>query len=354
MMSESALDRVARALDLIPFLASNPGLSIVEIAEQFSTTPTQISKDLSLLHMCGLPGYSHLELLDIDYQDPHYVSVTDPQVLDKPRALTHIETLALVMGLTMLEGLTNDQQERENIARFRKRLSFMLEESEINISPAMGLAMLSTEQAVSESPYALILAQAIAAGSATEIEYISATSDTKTHRVIYPQRLFFQGGVGYCEAFSDDGQSSRTFRLDRMTSINATDRVSPEHGNSDLGNSDLGNSDQSSDHHSLSESGASEISPALKTLKTSPTHEFQIVIPKEGFSFLENHSEVITSAHFDGINYDLVLQVQSGEWLLRTLIALPYPAAIIGPAEFAVTFSTRLERTAENYKNREN
>jgi len=352
MMSESALDRVARALDLIPFLASNPGLSIVEIAEQFSTTPMQISKDLSLLHMCGLPGYSHLELLDIDYQDPHYVSVTDPQVLDKPRALTHIETLALVMGLTMLEGLTNDQQERDNIATFRKRLSFMLEESEINISPAMGLAMLSTEQAVSESPYALILAQAIAAGSATEIEYISATSDTKTHRVIYPQRLFFQGGVGYCEAFSDDGQSSRTFRLDRMISINARDRVSP-----DRVSPDHDNPDQSSDHHPLSESGTSEISPTLKTLKTlktSPTHEVRIVIPKEGFSFLENHSEVITSAHFDGINYDLVLQVQSGEWLLRTLIALPYPAAIIGPAEFAVTFSTRLERTAENYKNREN
>jgi len=354
MMSESALDRVARALDLIPFLASNPGLSIVEIAEQFSTTPTQISKDLSLLHMCGLPGYSHLELLDIDYQDPHYVSVTDPQVLDKPRALTHIETLALVMGLTMLEGLTNDQQERDNIATFRKRLSFMLEESEINISPAMGLAMLSTEQAVSESPYALILAQAIAAGSATEIEYISATSDTKTHRVIYPQRLFFQGGVGYCEAFSDDGQSSRTFRLDRMTSIDATDRVSPDRVSPDRVSPDHDNPDQSSDHHSLSESGTSEISPTLKTLKTSPTHEVQIVIPKEGFSFLENHSEVITSAHFDGINYDLVLQVQSGEWLLRTLIALPYPAAIIGPAEFAVTFSTRLERTAENYKNREN
>jgi proteasome accessory factor C len=274
--------------------------------------------------MCGLPGYSHLELLDIDYQDPRYVSVTDPQVLDKPRALTHIETLALVMGLTMLEDLTNDQHERENIATFRKRLTFMLEESGRNVASGIGLASLSTEQAVSESPYALILAQAIAAGSATEIEYISATSDTKTRRLIYPQRLTFKGGVGYCQALIDDDQGLRTFRLDRITSITATDRDS---------------SNKSTNFNVPSESGR------------LPTHQVEIVIPKEGFSFLENHSEVITSAQFDGSNYDLVLHVQSGEWLLRTLIALPYPVTIIGPEEFAEAFTSRLERAAENYEN---
>ena len=59
-MKETALDRVSRALNLIPFIAANPGLSILQIAERFDSTPAQISKDLTLLHMCGLPVYTHL------------------------------------------------------------------------------------------------------------------------------------------------------------------------------------------------------------------------------------------------------------------------------------------------------
>ena len=102
-MPESAIDRVSRALDLIPFLVANPGLSISEIAQEFSSTEAQISSDLSLLHMCGLPGYSHLELLDISYEDPEFIEVVDPQVLDKPRSLTSIEAMSLVLGLQVLK-----------------------------------------------------------------------------------------------------------------------------------------------------------------------------------------------------------------------------------------------------------
>ena len=45
-MAESALERTARALDLIPFLSNNPGLTINEIAEKFASSPAQIFKDL--------------------------------------------------------------------------------------------------------------------------------------------------------------------------------------------------------------------------------------------------------------------------------------------------------------------
>ena len=59
-MVETALERTSRALDLIPFVATNPGMTIEELAAKFESTPSQIFKDLEMLFMCGLPGYSHL------------------------------------------------------------------------------------------------------------------------------------------------------------------------------------------------------------------------------------------------------------------------------------------------------
>jgi len=320
-MNDSALDRVARALDLIPFLTANPGLSIAEIAQQFDTTPIQISRDLSLLHMCGLPGYSHLELLDIDYQDPDYVSVSEPQVLDKPRALTYLEALALVLGLTLLQELTNDKEELSKIAAFRERISQLIGDRHLNES-GHGIDLLSTEQAVRQSPYALTIAQAITRESAIDIEYISATSDTRTRRLIYPRRLTFKDGVGYCEALSEDQQTCRTFRLDRITQIDLRESEQPQ-----------------------GRQGESVTVPPAE-----PGQPVQILIPKEGFAFLETHAEIITDSQFDGQNYHLFLQVESGEWLLRTLLALPYPATVLAPLNWAKTLSARLEDTYKHYQ----
>jgi proteasome accessory factor C len=320
-MNDSALDRVARALDLIPFLTANPGLSISEIAQQFDTTPIQISRDLSLLHMCGLPGYSHLELLDIDYQDPEYVSVADPQVLDKPRALTYLESLALVLGLTLLEELTNDKEELGKITAFRERLSQLIGDRRLN-ERGPGFELLSTEQAVKQSPYALTIAQAITRESAIAIEYTSATSDTHTRRLIYPRRLIFKDGVGYCEALSEDQQAYRTFRLDRITQIDPHESGQPQ------------------DHQG----------GIVTVTQSEPSQPFQILIPKEGFAFLETHAEIIIDSQFDGQNYRLLLQVESGEWLLRTLLALPYPATVLAPLDWANTLSSRLEDTYKHYQ----
>ena len=50
-MAETALERTSRALDLIPFVAANPGLSIEELAIKFESTPSQIFKDLEMLFM---------------------------------------------------------------------------------------------------------------------------------------------------------------------------------------------------------------------------------------------------------------------------------------------------------------
>ena len=83
-MSESALDRTARALDLVPYLLEHQGISIPELAVAFGVSEKQINDDLVLIHMCGLPGYTPLELIDMFYEDG-YVTVSDPQSFKKLR-----------------------------------------------------------------------------------------------------------------------------------------------------------------------------------------------------------------------------------------------------------------------------
>ena len=56
-MVEPAAKRALRLLDLMPFLTSHPGITTTEVAKEFGVEKDQIIKDLTLLHMCGLPGY---------------------------------------------------------------------------------------------------------------------------------------------------------------------------------------------------------------------------------------------------------------------------------------------------------
>ena len=111
-MSESALDRTARALDLVPYLLEHQGISIPELAEAFGVSEKQINDDLVLIHMCGLPGYTPLELIDMFYEDG-YVTVSDPQSFKKPRSMNKIEMTSLLVSLDLLKSLRTDDVAKE-------------------------------------------------------------------------------------------------------------------------------------------------------------------------------------------------------------------------------------------------
>ncbi len=55
-MVNPASNRALRAMDLIPYVLENPGVSTTELAQNFSVSVKQIEEDLSLIFMCGLPG----------------------------------------------------------------------------------------------------------------------------------------------------------------------------------------------------------------------------------------------------------------------------------------------------------
>ena len=311
-MSETALDRVARALDLIPFISRNPGLSVVQIADRFNSTPSQISKDLSLLHMCGLPGYSHLELLDIDYEDPNFIAVKEAQVLDHPRSLTQIEAMTLVLGLQLLTELAGDAAERLAILALQERITTKygnVLSSVINITDG-----------IVESPFAVQISSAIATHRKLTIKYNSASSDSVTSRDVYPAHIYYTNGIAYLRAFLVDGTAERSFRLDRITELH------------------IGEINESI-YEGLARRGLEE-----------DVAEIQIEMGGDGYFFIERHNEIVTSHDEISGHLRIRLKVAPGEWITRTLLAWPSKIVILSPPTLATTIRERIAGTLGNYQ----
>jgi proteasome accessory factor C len=62
---ETATDRVLRMLAMVPYISRRPGVSIGEVANEFGVTTDQVTADLDLLMVCGLPGYYPDDLIDV-------------------------------------------------------------------------------------------------------------------------------------------------------------------------------------------------------------------------------------------------------------------------------------------------
>jgi len=104
-MAENAALRAIRLLDLVPYIVAHPGISITELAKEFSISRDEVLKDLNLLFLCGLPGYTPLELIDISF-DEESVVIRDPQNLAAPRNLNESEALIARIALAALEEST--------------------------------------------------------------------------------------------------------------------------------------------------------------------------------------------------------------------------------------------------------
>ncbi len=99
--SRASADRLARLLNLVPYLLARPGIEIAEAAGDLGVTERQLREDLELLWVCGLPGYGPGDLIDMAF-DGDRVTITYDAGIDRPLRLTPDEALALVVALRML------------------------------------------------------------------------------------------------------------------------------------------------------------------------------------------------------------------------------------------------------------
>ena len=208
----SGLERIERLLDLVPYVATHQGIALDDLAKEFSISTSQLTEDLTTLWMCGLPGYTPLELMDLSF-DTGFVSISNAETLARPRILDRDEVLALILGLeTLLEDASLNHSDQTTIIAnlisnlIAKLIGFI--DSNVQRAVQAGTSALSKERG--------ILQTAITNGGATEITYHSISRDEVTRRTIHPLEFIFANEQEYVSAFCDLTQSYRTFRLDRI------------------------------------------------------------------------------------------------------------------------------------------
>ena len=57
-----------RILEMVPYLAANPGVHVDEVCEAFGTDRESLVRDLELLWVCGLPPYGPGDLFDVAFK----------------------------------------------------------------------------------------------------------------------------------------------------------------------------------------------------------------------------------------------------------------------------------------------
>ncbi|NDF02122.1 MAG: WYL domain-containing protein [Actinobacteria bacterium] len=205
--------RFARILRMVPFLSSHQGIEIREACEIFGVSERELIADLNLLWVCGLPGYSHLELIDVQF-DGGYISIANAGAIAKPRRLTYEESSALIVALNSLL-LSVDSQTKESILNLINKLVKISERADPKVS--IDISKLSIQ------PDLHLIDKAIAANLQISIDYYSPTSDKLTTRDVAPlEYLADSSGGRYLYAWCYSASDFRQFKIERIRGIRAT------------------------------------------------------------------------------------------------------------------------------------
>lgn len=216
---ESGLARTARLLDLVPYLMTHQGIAISELARTFNTTIKEITDDLNTLWMCGLPGYTPLELIDLEFESG-FVTIHNADTLASPRALDRAEALSIYMGLDLLsaEFSTSDEGLQSEISNLQDQLRTLL----------ISAPQVRIEASLASESRAQIL-KAIRKRGWLELTYHSVASDEISTREVAPYELSQSGSHEYLQAYCQSAKAIRNFRADRIVSVSEiSDQIWPE------------------------------------------------------------------------------------------------------------------------------
>jgi proteasome accessory factor C len=195
---------------MVPFLSTHQGISIKEACEIFNVTERDLIADLNLLWVCGLPGYSHLELIDVQF-DGGYISISNADPISRPRKLTYEESSALIVALNSLL-LNVENQSREQIVNLIAKLVKISE----RVDPIVSIDV----STLAKLPEIHLIDKAIIENLQLSIDYYSPTTDSLTSRVIAPlEYIEDSAGKRYVYAWCYGAKDFRQFKLERIRAV---------------------------------------------------------------------------------------------------------------------------------------
>jgi proteasome accessory factor C len=209
-----ATDQLPRLLSLVPYLLTRPGERISDVAKTFGVSEEQLSRDLELIYMCGLPGYFPGDLIEVDITASGRITVSNADTIARPLRLSRDEALALIVGLRMLADLPG-LQEREAVDSALAKLEDAAEEAAVASS-----AVAVEVDPPNRSPDTLATVdRALRERRRLHLTYYVPARDETTERDVDPMRMSVVAGRSYLEGWCRSAEAVRLFRLDRITSV---------------------------------------------------------------------------------------------------------------------------------------
>ncbi len=211
-----ASQRLRRLLVLVPYLVRHPGTELSEITRVFGVPEDELTSDLNLLFVSGLPPYGPGDLIGVDIQDGRvWIDMAD--YFARPLRLTRAEALALYLRGTALAATPGVEE--------ASALSSALRKLEDRLGPeTLGEVAHRVEAAQGGRPAETLetVRTAAAEHRRLAIEYYAASSAEISTRDIDPEEVFFAIGNWYVVAFDHRSGEERLFRADRIRSAEPT------------------------------------------------------------------------------------------------------------------------------------
>lgn len=223
MVDRTATGRLRRLLALVPYVLVHQGSPLKEVAATFEISEKELIDDLDLLWVCGLPGYSHLELIDVSY-DSGDLYIRNADVISTPMRLHRDEAMALLIGLQLVEPLV-DTADAEAFGRLRGKIH---EAASDALAPERIAVVPDTD-----NPVGVAVAEALGRQRRLLIDYFVPSRDEVTQREIDPVAVTTIDGQRYLKAWCRQAEGFRHFRIDRIQVAKIVDRPASPPASSD-------------------------------------------------------------------------------------------------------------------------
>ena len=240
MARASASDQLTRLLALPAWVADNPGVTIKEAAEHFGVTPAVIERDVNTLWVSGLPSGMHGDLVDFDAADfeAGRLHLAEPLGLDRPVRLTRQEAISLLMALRVLADLlADDEASAPVIASTQQAVTDLLTagasddadtQADVRVGLSTGPVSEHADRCGHTAQVLAAVRSALRDRHRLHLTYVSAT-DTPSERDVDPITLESDGSHMTLVAWCLSAKAERSFRLDRITSVEVLDVPSVRH-----------------------------------------------------------------------------------------------------------------------------
>jgi proteasome accessory factor C len=297
------VEKAARLLDLVPFISTHQGIALSELANEFDLSESELLSDLNTLWMCGLPGYTPLELIDLEFESG-YVSIRNAEVLQRVRLLTKQELVIILLGLEILRSSLDPK--REDLLAALSGLTKKIKEIIGNVATAAPIV---------NSAHRAIITQAIASRVDLTVKYHSAIRDTVTERVITPLELSLDFGFEVLSAYCRSAEGFRTFRLENMKSV-------------ELAGSSVG----------------------VPEPRNLADHQWQLLI-KSRFRTSSERFRLTYKPRESSVGEQLTVNSFSQDWLLRNAVSTLASVEVQLPVSARSLIAEKCQQTLELYEN---